>query len=207
MMAMGASKPAEEKRERLLQAAVEILRAAPGHSLKVVLLNKALFYLDLCSLRDTGDTVTGNTYVALERGPVVADYPKRLVGALAKRGIAEQTTSESNLDKPVALKDPNTPETALNGYAKKKAHEVAGYFAKLTSAKASRVSHSNPGWKLAYSEGLARGSSPKPINLRIAMQEIVERDPWIDDAADQKFEDTVRRAEQAPTTPWSPETT
>ena len=44
-----------EKSERLIEAAAAILNAAPDHRLNAVVLNKALFYLDLASLRDRGE--------------------------------------------------------------------------------------------------------------------------------------------------------
>ena len=57
-----------EKSERLIEAAAAILNAAPDRRLNAVVLNKALFYLDLASLRDRGETVTHNSYIALEKG-------------------------------------------------------------------------------------------------------------------------------------------
>jgi hypothetical protein len=80
-----------EKMERLVEAAAAVLNAAPSHRLNTVVLNKVLFYLDLASLRDRATTVTGNTFVGIQQGPVVAKYPQRLIAQLEKRGIAKQS--------------------------------------------------------------------------------------------------------------------
>lgn len=79
-----------EKQQRLLETASAALIAAPENSLKVVVLNKVLFYVDLAALRDRGETVTRNTYIGLQNGPVVAHYDKRLVAGLEEQGVAEQ---------------------------------------------------------------------------------------------------------------------
>ena len=76
-----------EKSERLMEAAAAILNAAPEHRLNAVVLNKALFYLDLASLRDRGEPVTHNSYIALQNGPVVAKYQQRLIEQLESRGM------------------------------------------------------------------------------------------------------------------------
>ena len=95
----------EEKRDRLVEAAAAILNAAPDSRLNIVVLNKVLFYLDLASLRDRSETLTGNSYIAIQQGPVVANYPKRLVEELESRGIARQI-SEWDGSKPVLLESP-----------------------------------------------------------------------------------------------------
>ncbi len=77
------------KKQKLTDAAAAILRCAPNNELNIVVLNKALFYVDLVSLRDYGNTLTENTYIALENGPVVAKYQQRLVKPLAEARIAE----------------------------------------------------------------------------------------------------------------------
>lgn len=75
-----------EKSRRLIEAACAVLHAAPDRSLNAVVLNKALFYLDLASLRDRGETITHNSYIALQNGPVVAKYPQRLIKPLEEQG-------------------------------------------------------------------------------------------------------------------------
>jgi hypothetical protein len=62
---------------------------APGRRLSAIVLNKAIVYLDLASLRDRGATVTHNAHVAIQQGPVGAKYPRRLVAQLESRGYAK----------------------------------------------------------------------------------------------------------------------
>lgn len=155
----------DEKRQRLIEAAMALLESVPQQKLNIVVLNKALFYLDLAALRDFGHTLSGATYIAMDLGPVVANYPKRLVGARAKPVRALKTLKEYRyLDQKALLL----------------AKEIGGHFTDATSLEAS--SHDNVGWKIAYSDGAKRGAAPAKIDMLIAMQQLVERDPWIDAA-------------------------
>ena len=84
-----------EKCEWLIEAASAVLNAAPNRRLNAVVLNavvlnKVLFYLDLDALRDRAETMTGNAYIAIQQGPVVAKYSQRLIGQLETRGIGRQ---------------------------------------------------------------------------------------------------------------------
>ncbi len=168
--------PCHEKSRRLLEAAAVILAESAGQTLNIVSLNKAIFYLDLVSLRDIGETFTQNVFVALSKGPVVAKYNKRLVKALADEGIATQ--SNAGLARPVTLqKLPTFLELTerVNGSAR----EIAQWISGKTSAEASDFSHDNIGWALAYREGLQGCGMAAPINMHLAMQQIVEDDPWL----------------------------
>jgi hypothetical protein len=75
---------------KLQEAAMALLLHAPDRSLNIVVLNKALFYLDLSALRDLGVTVTGQRYFALPQGPIVGKYDKKIVDRLEKLGWAKQ---------------------------------------------------------------------------------------------------------------------
>lgn len=167
-----------EKCERLIEAASAILNAAPRQRLNAVVLNKALFYLDLASLRDHGATITQNTYVALQQGPVVAKYPQRLIGKLEELGIAKQF-SEWDGSKPVVLENRPQHFQYIDADALILVSAVTSYFADLSSAAASEFSHDNPGWQLAWDE-YRRTGAPTAVNMRIALQQIVEDDPWMD---------------------------
>lgn len=172
----------EEKSERLLEAATEILVASPGRSLNVVALNKALFYLDLVALRDTGAPITHNTYLALGWGPVVAKYPTRLVGELEKRGYARQVTNTDALAKPVQLIREPEVRRYVPPELRARVAEIAMWSSARTSTALSDISHDNPGWRLAYEQGVKLGGKPEPIDMLVAMQQIVASDPWLDEA-------------------------
>ena len=167
-----------EKCERLIEAASAVLNAAPNRRLNTVVLNKALFYLDLASLRDRAETITGNTYIAIQQGPVVAKYPQRLIGQLEARGIGRQIT-EWDGSKPVLLEVCPQHFKYVDSDAMILVSAVTTYFADGTSRQASEYSHENPGWRLAWNE-FRRSGKPCPINLRVALQQIVEDDPWMD---------------------------
>ncbi len=167
-----------EKMERLVEAAAAVLNSAPSHRLNVVVLNKVLFYLDLASYRDRSATITGNTFLGIQQGPVVAKYPKRLIGQLETRGIAKQI-SEWDGSKPVQLESSPNHVRFLDADAMNLVAAVTTWFAPKTSAQASDFSHENPGWRLAWSE-YRRTGKISPINMRIAMQQIIEDDPWME---------------------------
>lgn len=188
----------QEKADRLMEAAAAILEAAPGHKLNIVLLNKALFYLDLCSLRDFGDTVTHASYIALDMGPVVAKYPKHLVGELKTRGIAEQI--REGISKPMTLRAKVQPRFMNQGQLAH-ASKVAEWAARQTSAAASDISHQNPGWEIAHEAGHATGQK-QVINLTIAMQQIIEPDPWLDEKPDEELLKAFAMAGATESQPW-----
>lgn len=167
-----------EKSERLIEAATAILNAAPEHRLNAVVLNKALFYLDLASLRDRGETVTHNSYIALQNGPVVAKYEQRLIRQLESRNIAKQI-SEWDGSKPILLESCPEHFQFVDADTLILVSNVTAYFASLTSRRASEFSHENPGWELAWNDS-RKTRKPAAINLRIALQQIIEDDPWME---------------------------
>ncbi len=167
-----------EKCDRLIEAASAVLNAAPNRRLNVVVLNKALFYLDLASLRDRAATITGNTYIAIQQGPVVARYPQRLIGQLEARGLGKQI-SEWNGAKPIFLETYPEHFKFIDADAMSLVSAVTAFFSDATSRQASDYSHENPGWQLAWNEYL-RTNKPSAINMHVALQQIVEDDPWMD---------------------------
>ena len=187
------------KRRRLLESAAAILSFTPEEKLNIVVLNKALFYLDLASLRDFGSPISCNTFIALKQGPVVAKYPKRLVNALVEEGIASQESFEDS--KPVVLERlPKHLEFIDSGLEKLVQH-IALWFSDKTSKEASDFTHQNPGWTMAYQEGIAKSQPPKPINLYVAMQQIVDSDPWMDSSYALDSE-AVSAADRDEGVPW-----
>ncbi len=167
-----------EKSERLIEAATAVLNAAPDRRLNAVVLNKALFYLDLASLRDRTETITGNTYIAIHKGPVIAKYPQRLIGQLESRGIGKQI-SEWDGSKPILLESCPQHFNFVDSDALILVSAVTSYFANASSRRASEYSHENPGWQLAWNH-YRRTGKPTAVNMRIAMQQIIEDDPWMD---------------------------
>ncbi len=168
----------KEKSERLIEAASAILNAAPDRRLNIVVLNKALFYLDLASLRDSGATITQNAFIAIQHGPVVAKYPKRLVGQLEALGIAKQI-SQWDGSKPIVLESCRPHFNYLDSDAMILASAVTNFFADASSWQASDYSHENPGWKRAWVESQRTGK-PSVVNMQVAMQQIIEADPWME---------------------------
>lgn len=145
----------------------------------ITALNKALFYLDLHALRDAGAAMTGTTYMALPAGPVVAKYQKRLIGALEEAGLAEQDISEDEASKPMCLVSaPMT--THLTPEQLAMITRLGSWAGRKTATELSDMSHRNEGWKLAWDEGLGAKKVARPIDLRIAMQQILDLDPWVD---------------------------
>jgi uncharacterized phage-associated protein len=165
-----------EKRERLIEAAAALLSALDNKEMQITNLNKALFYLDLYALRDLGRPVTHAPFMALQQGPVVAKYKQRLIGEMTKAGLAEQGQVGDAM--PVRLlKEPEFKFVTAEERAIAK--EIAQDISRMTAAAVSRLSHKNPGWKLAYDSGMKATGKALAINLRIALQELAEADPWL----------------------------
>ena len=163
----------------LVEAAARLLEAAGG-TLPITSLNKALFYLDLFALRDGGAAITGTTYLALPAGPVVAKYEKRLIGGLEEAGLAQQDTSgDETATKPMCLVALLSTDS-LTDKQRAMAQNVGRWASKHTATELSDMSHRNEGWRLAWESGLGAKKPAQPINLRIAMQQILDVDPWVD---------------------------
>lgn len=183
----------DDKRQRLIDAAKALLANVPKRELPIVVLNKALFYLDLACLRDVGEALTQNTFVALPLGPVVAKYDKRLVATLVNAGVASQRAE--GLSKPLRLLDTvDTPR--FQSEIDKLVVTIAKWSSTLSASAASDISHANPGWLLARAEGGHK--QPKPINMYIAMQQILDDDPWLSEP----ISDTLIAQADLPGIPW-----
>lgn len=168
----------DTKKDRLMEAAMALLQSAPGGQLNIVLLNKALFYLDLAALRDTGETLTGATYVAIENGPVIARYQERLVRQLEKAGLARQETD--GRARPIHAIKSIAEFKYLDASLLSLAEKVARWVSDWTSVGLSVRSHKNPGWQIAWESGLKQaGKAAQPIDMSIALQEFSDDDEWL----------------------------
>jgi uncharacterized phage-associated protein len=182
-----------EKQERLLEATVALLESAPGHRMQITNLNKALFYLDLAALRDTGKTITGNRYLALDQGPVLDGYKDNLIPALTSAKLARQDVE--GMSQPVVLTKSLESYRYLDDHLRGLALRVAEKIATETASSVSDLSHKNPGWIMAYEQGQKQGLPPVAINMLIAMQQVVERDKWLDTPASKELEDIFGAAD------------
>ncbi|TKC98313.1 Panacea domain-containing protein [Polyangium fumosum] len=191
----------KQAQERLIEAAVALLEGAPGRRMQITNLNKALFYLDLVALRDTGKTITDNVYLAMDNGPVMHGYREKLVGALEKLALAHQ--DDEGLGKPVVLTGQLESYHFLDDHWRKKAEQVASIVAGVSAAKISQSSHSNLGWKIADARRTKGGkkTAPPPINMFIAMQSICGKDPWLTEPADDAF-NAALEADGSDGEPW-----
>lgn len=191
------------KLNRLMEASMALLQGAPGGQLKIVTLNKALFYIDLIALRDLGRTVTEERYVALPQGPVIQNYPSKIVRALQSAGLAEQI--EIGRAKPMRVTNPLTTFSCLTDNDVELATEVARTFAPHTSTLLSDFSHHNPGWLLARKNFIEGRPAPE-INMRIAMQQVAwpdddDIDEWLTEPPDEDLAKELEQAHKA-TRPW-----
>lgn len=188
---------------RLMEASMALLQGAPEGQLKIVVLNKGLFYLDLFALRDFGRTITEQPYVALPAGPVVDSYQIKLVGALERAGLAEQL--QIGRSRPLRVRRQISTFDHLSDTELLLAKELAKVFSPLTSTLISDVSHRNPGWILARKKSV-EGRPAVQINMNIAMQQIAwlpedEDDEWMASAPDERIAHELERAKDA-VLPW-----
>ena len=169
--------PSDEQSARLLEAAAFLLEGAGG-VLNTTPLIKALFYLDLVVMLDSGLPATRATYLALGQGPVIAKYPTRLIGALAREELAIQSDQDDGT-KPVSLlRAPDAPRF-LSAEHCVLAKKIAQWAKTQGAVKLSSFSHQNVGWQIAWSNGLGGSGPARSIDLRVAMQQIGEDDPWL----------------------------
>src|SRR4029078_3810977 len=86
---------------KLMQASMALLQATPDQQMNIVVLNKALFYLDLAALRDVAHVRPDQKYLALPMGPVLDKYERRIIRDLERAGLARQV--EEGMAKPVPV--------------------------------------------------------------------------------------------------------
>ena len=172
-----------------------VLQHAPGQKLNVVVFNKVLFYFDLIALRDLGETVTKGAFIALKNGPVVAKYDTRLLRTLADEQLAQWTTE--GYAKPVVVQNELRSFAALSRDQLALVPEVMTSVSKLSSTEASDFSHLNPGWRLAFRRGAQAGRPPQPINMLIALQQLADQDPWLDEPLDEQTKLAAERSRTA----------
>ena len=164
-----------------------ILQATAQGRLGITVLNKALFYADLAALRDLGKTLTGSGYVAIPNGPVVNHYERAVVRDLARLGLAEQF--EDGWEKPVLIRRQITTFTHLDDEQQGIAQLVARKIQARSATWVSDYSHDNPGWEAAF-----RAGSGTSIDLNLALLQIIDEDPWVDDSDDPSVADALRAA-------------
>lgn len=193
-----------KKRDALLAAATALLEASPGKTLQITNLNKALFYLDLHALLILGRTITHNTFIALKEGPVIAKYEDRLVGQLEKAGIATQQRDANKNEKPVVLCNARAAPKRLADEEVPIARRVAKWAAAKSAGWISRYAHDNAGWKLAWekSGSGARGSNKLPIDMMIALQQLADEDPWLDEPLSPDEKAAVDAVDAGEVEPW-----
>jgi hypothetical protein len=158
---------------KLMEATMAVLQATPERQLNIVVLNKALFYLDLFALRDLGTMITGQDYVALPQGPVVDGYKSEIIRPLTAAGLAEQLQIDKA--RPVRVVRPLAQFEHLNASELHFAQVVGAGFTPFTSTMVSAYSHENPGWVLAR-RSYVPGGPPLRINMRLALQQLCEDD-------------------------------
>lgn len=186
----------QELEQRLCEATMAILQNVPSHRLNIVMINKALFYADLHALRDFGQTITASSYLALKQGPVVANYPKRVVDALQERGWARQI--EEGLSKPLSVCTELTEFPSLTPEQLKILASIAKGISDKTSSGVSRISHGNLAWKKAFESGQGIGRPAVKLNMMLAMQQLpVDDDGWLNAEATEAEKAAVANASSA----------
>lgn len=185
----------ETERTRIVEAAMAILQATPERQLGITVMNKALFYADLCALRDLGGTITRAGYVALPQGPVLNHYERSLVKKLDALRLAEQI--RDGWEKPLIVRKELDSFTLLTPDEVGIAQLVARRIHSKTAAWVSEYSHENEAWQLAF-----RQQTGAPISMTIAMQQVLEEDPWMDTEPDEIFRSVIAAAENETGVPF-----
>lgn len=118
-------------------------------------LNKVLFYSDFLAFRDSGESITGAEYFALERGPA----PKALVPVrdemIKDRDLAiEKRTFQHRL---IALREPDYG--LFTGQEIAIVNKIIAALKHKDAETVSEMSHAFLGWKAAWAEGQATGEN------------------------------------------------
>lgn len=172
-----------------------ILQATPSRQLGITVMNKALFYADVCALRDTGQTITRSGYIALPQGPVLNHYERALIRDLERRGLAEQVTE--GWEKPLVARRELDRFDLLSPEEVGIAQLVARKIHVKTAAWVSDYSHENDAWERAFRQGT--GSA---IDMIIALQQVLDDDPWLVEAEDPRVERLMSEAGNDPGVPF-----
>jgi hypothetical protein len=83
----------------------------------------------------------------------------------------------------------------MDDHLRARAAEVSSFVARKTASQISDLSHDNPGWRLAFDKGQGREQRAERINMLVAMQQIVEHDPWLDAEPDTALRETFAGAD------------
>jgi hypothetical protein len=193
---MRTTEPRREAPSVLLEAAAALLEGAGG-SLLTTSLNKALFYLDLHALLETGETATGETYVALRAGPVIEGYRVRLIEELERSRIAMQDDDNPKY-MPVVLLHP-VKATRLGAEVLALARVIGAWAASKQAGELSDFSHENAAWKLAWDNGAGQGSA---LDLRLAIQQLADDDPWLQEPVSAEEKAAFDAADQGEANGW-----
>jgi uncharacterized phage-associated protein len=189
-----------ETKERLTEATVALLENAPGRRMQITNLNKALFYLDLAALRDTGRPLTDNVYVAMNQGPVMDGYRENLIAGLSEAKLVRQ--DDNGMGKPVVLIGAVDSYRFMDDHLRGLAAKISVVVAAASAGDISDHSHKNPGWQIAFERGAKRGGAPAPINMFVAMQQIAQKDPWLREPADEQLQALLSAVDDQPGEPW-----
>ncbi len=171
-----------------------ILQATSHGRLGITVLNKALFYADLRALRDLGHALTDSGFIALPQGPVVNHYERALVRDLDRLRLAEQLPD--GLLKPLVVREQIRDFKLLSPEEVGIAQLVGRVIQARSAAWVSDYSHENLAWQHAF-----RGGVGSPIDMGIAMQQILDDDPWLDEDSP-AVENTLHEAVADPGVPF-----
>jgi uncharacterized phage-associated protein len=83
-------------RDKYLNALLYFIAECGNEKLGLMKLNKLFYYLDFISYRDRGETVTGETYVHLPKGPYAAVLEKTIIPSAQKEGNIDHREDESD---------------------------------------------------------------------------------------------------------------
>ncbi|MEZ6016973.1 MAG: hypothetical protein R3F49_17780 [Planctomycetota bacterium] len=124
-----------------------------------------------------------------------------MIDTLEDLGIAQQDDAEDGYSKPVSLVDMPVYE-CLSKEEQTLARTFGAKAAMRTPSWLSSYSHENIGWKLAWDAGLGAQRPAVRVDLRIGMQQLLDRDPWLDEAPDADLAELLRSSDTDMGSPW-----
>lgn len=170
------------KNDRLANAVLYLLRGSPNPGLTKLL--KLLYFSDFFHYRDHLSTITGASYVALERGPVIDGY-KDVFDELERRGFISkrEVPVVGHPDKPkqeyLALGEPDPK--AFSAEERATLDDVLLRYGQKTGVELSEMSHEELApWKLVWNPHSP--GSPIPLSLF----------RWLDNYADERDVEMAR---------------
>lgn len=139
---------AKVNKEKYLNALLFFLENCNNSYLGIMKLNKLFYYLDFISYRDTGQSVTGETYLHLPQGPFAKTLDKAILNEAENNGWIDRDVAQSKTygerNTFTALKEADT--SAFSEYETGLLAKICAEFKDWSTAQMVAQTHMEAPW-------------------------------------------------------------